>query len=89
MKGLEGVRFPYLSRKREVNGLIVRQNCQATKNPMETFLSGRAAELTGTSPRIGFPEQGEGPCYSVGKSPTRRGKSTNHLSSIALRLLVA
>lgn len=50
VKGLEGVRFLYLSRKRVVNGLIVRQNCQAAKNPMETFLSGRAAELTGTSP---------------------------------------
>jgi len=39
-----------------LNGLIVRQNCQATENPMQKFLSGRGAEFTRTSPP-GFPEQ--------------------------------
>jgi hypothetical protein len=38
-----------------VNGLIVRQDCQATWNPMQTFLSGHGAELTGTSPPHGVP----------------------------------
>ena len=56
---------------------------------MQTFLLGRGAELTGTSPRMRCLSSEEGPWYSVGKSPARHAKSSNHLSSIALLLLVA
>ena len=44
---------------------------------MQTFLSGRGAELTAW----GSLRSEEGPCYSVGESPSRHAKSSNHLPS--------
>ena len=52
--GLEGVRFLCLSSKRLSKRPYRSPNCQATENPLQTFLC-RGAALNATSPPHGVP----------------------------------